>query len=266
MTYMRTIGNEWRGLRAVGASGLIFAMSCGVAPAGDEPNLSSAKRQVNKLVQAIVSRDSRALEQVLSKNLLEAARSQSGDLDATLLAAFEPQRAGLLAQFGEPGELGVESLVPVEGGEVAALLSMNGTTLDRPLYLVLEDGEYRFAGVHPEDELIPSATIDGGQVSASRSALNAYDWPHWLFDNGANSQFTTVHCGNTMWTSPDQACPGIDFGVQGKTSIHHTCPSWQCTFFGSTCTYVWCDPKPCYYQVVGHDLWWDSAGRWHCFQ
>lgn len=51
---------------------------------------------------------------MMSKSLLDAARSQGGDLDATVLGAFESRRVGLLAQFGEAdsvGELGIESLV-----------------------------------------------------------------------------------------------------------------------------------------------------------
>lgn len=150
------------------------------------------------------------------------------------------------------------------------MVSLGGVTLERPLYLVVEDGEYRFAGARPEGRAVTGAsqTVPGEQVSTSPGALNAYDWPHWQFDNSANPQPANILCGNALTMEPDGMTPGVYFLVPERSSVRHTCPSWQCSFFGSTCTYIWGDPKPCYYQVFGRDVWRDLSGysRWRCVQ
>ena len=250
-------------MRHLASSGLILVVGCGMPSSSIEPETSTAARQVNMLVKAIVARDPRGLGQVLSRKLVAATQSQGGETDATLLAAFEPQRAGLLAQFGQAGEVGefvVEDLVPTEGGELAAVLSIEGSTLERPFYLVLEDGEYRFAGVHPDREFFIGENSVRGQV---RGEPKKYSWPNWRFGN-RTAQMRSSLCGDTLMAVPDDACTGSSFAVQANSSGQFNCPSWQCSVFGATCTYVLCDPRPCYYQIIGWDGWWDANGRWTC--
>jgi hypothetical protein len=259
--YIITSGRAMR--YSVSVPGLVLVVGCGMPSSSIEPETSPAGRQVNKLVKAIIARDPRGLGQVLSRKLVAATQSQGGDTDATLLAAFEPQRAGLLAQFGRAGVVGefvVEDLVPAEGGELVALLSIEGKTLERPFYLVKEDGEYRFAGVHPEREFFIGENLAHGPV---RGQPNKYSWPNWRFGN-RTAQMRSSLCGDTLMAAPDDACMGSSFTVQANGSAQFTCPSWQCTVFGATCTYVFCDPRPCHYQIIGWDGWWDVNGRWTC--
>jgi hypothetical protein len=137
--------------------------------------------QINSYKQALLARDGSALVHVLSADVVAAARAQGGDLATVVAAGFEPQRAGMVAQFGEKylraNSIRVEEVFPLGSGELGVSISVRSKALPRLVYFAIEDGEYKLTGA--SEPKAPLALLVTAGITAAH-------WPHWRFQNNDN--------------------------------------------------------------------------------
>lgn len=247
MTNRRTVG-FW------GCMSLFLAAGCsGPAEVSENEQIrDSAHTRVNSFVRAILDRDAKAIEEHLSKPLLDAAAKAGPDIDATVLSGFESQREGLVAQFGEATlRQGVEVVdVRAHGkDEVAIQLRIGGRIIEKPVYFVDEDGLLRFGGAFGTQSAAELVASGVNNYDYSWRVANYGTFAHWAYCGFENARL---------------------FGINPGSSYLQTCYSTQCTWFGSTCT-QFVDPRnaavvmSCVYQVVGNDFWFDGNDVANCF-
>ena len=115
----------------------------------------AVQTQLREYVRALQARDSHALAEVMSTELLDRidARDTGASL-ATELQLFAAHEGAKLIRelavtgWGEPSEdigaaLSVRKIAVLDDSVVAATVALNGTIIPKPIYLTFEDGAYR---------------------------------------------------------------------------------------------------------------------------
>ncbi len=239
--------------------GLVFGSGCGTSSLDDSTVESRQKKQVqakiNQLVAGIMQRDPALLREVLSPKLLEAARRQGPDLDATLASSFDAQRRGLIGNFGAEwlaeNEIRVIDVVPT-GNLVAVSVEFRGATSPKLVYFEPIDGDFRFSGVEPEGT--------PAQYSVTGLWLG---WPHWWWGNDSFQNPATVWCGL-------QAETGVQIARFRQVQNFNCLTNDSCTWFGTRCTWtnnsVDSGLRYCAYQVFGIDGYIGGDQLWFCYK
>lgn len=245
--------------------GLVF-LGCGRA------QYESETSAVARFKSAVLSRNPNLLKQSLSSELRSAASAIS---ESELLAQFEPQRTGLISQFGESAiaqqDFEVVSSRRYSNGTLEFRVAWRGTELPRPLYFVEENGSFYFAGA------LRSPT-------AAETAATGVEgiWAHWKFRNNLEYSQCTPGADPQLCTlaNTDHFTCGINVKtphnvVRGQVVSSRPCDGRTCTFYGSTCTPINANRGPagstpnaipkqgtgstsaveCLYQVFGDDAW-----------
>lgn len=209
---------------------------------------------LKKLSSAVQHADSSALAELVGRPNLQ------GKPDFERWASGQYQ--AIREQFGSNSRLAIQiSRVESAGDEMQIFVLKNGVEHSKPLHLRNVAGSW-ILSLSPSDLGVTSKPSTSGVGSLAQAALgDRYPYPTVLTNYTSNPQ--TVIC--------DDAAGGVLSTWLGTVFYNSTqianCPSWQCTWFGSTCTVArvqgcgsgGCE-KVCANVLAGDDVWVTNSG------
>lgn len=211
----------------------------------------------DEFVQAVVSND---VASVAAHLQLPVTRTP--EQDAELERWLAGQRKGLLAQFD--GKLVGTRVELVEDGSARLYVLKDGKEHIKPVTLRKSaSGAWRI-------DLYLARNAD----RANAQVLGSEDEVREVSQAFTNNRYTfpTVLTNYTIYSFPavcaDNASGWLSTPIYSwwpQNTIVPWCPSWQCTWFGSTCTFVGAynvgsGSPVCANQVAGDDAWFTAAG------
>lgn len=243
-------------MRSISLVVAAVAFSCGVSTgAGDslatgtadsqgksqtESSLTAleAETAVGRFMSAVAAKDEPAVLAAMTSRGRDAAKAAGPEAVQQLIAL---QRKGIVEQFNSKPQ--VARLEAIGPNKWRVFFTVRGQEHSKPAVLVREGSELLVSPFGDE-------TV-GREGQLRQAALgDRYDWQWKLSNYTQNAAY--VYCHNTSWM--------YGHWVGGSYS-EYTCPSWQCTWFGSTCTYL---HAACANQIFGDD-WWYYGGDPGCY-
>lgn len=234
---------------------ILAVVGCTLVENPDQPKTDT------KPLEVLATETIRSATSALATNDLELA--------AQLFAFSEPvpandgdfvrwvatQRAGLQAQFGDTVE--VEAVESVAPGRLNVYILKEGRPHPKPIRLVLTPSGWRINAaaetkVAPADNRIVQAAMYDRYTFPTVMTNYTNVWQSVTCTDNIASSTITTNLGNVFYNSTQTPW----------------CPSWECTWFGSTCTsarLTACSPsylcaKTCANQVFGDDVWVNGQG------
>jgi hypothetical protein len=208
-----------------------------------------ATAQLNAYANALIERDSAALEEVLSSEVKSKLASYEGGVERFM----EKQRTTLLKAFPAletEGAIGAFEVTKASAqeGVASATLSYQGTEIPRPFYFVAEGDRYKLNVAAP-----------GFSKPLGKGAL-ANDTYRVSSQYGSDpSQVICSYGGTVNTTSPQYIGQLNNYYV----SCPNVCGFWSGANFRSFGS-PWSGPPNCDYNTWGTDVWVWSNGFAGC--